>query len=88
MAQEAKLQDYKVADMGLADFGRREIQLAEKEMPALMGLRRKYKDAKPLAGARIMGCIHMSPGRGRRWRSSTGASSRPSSRTAGPGTPT
>ncbi|PID81806.1 adenosylhomocysteinase [bacterium DOLZORAL124_64_63] len=59
MAQEAKLQDYKVADMGLADFGRREIQLAEKEMPALMGLRRKYKDAKPLAGARIMGCIHM-----------------------------
>jgi len=59
MAQEAKLQDYKVADIGLAEYGRREIQLAEMEMPALMGLRRKYQDAKPLAGARIMGCIHM-----------------------------
>ena len=51
--------DYKVADIGLADFGRREITLAEAEMPALMTLRKKYAAEKPLAGARILGCIHM-----------------------------
>ena len=51
--------DYKVADMSLADFGRREISLAENEMPALMALRTKYKDAQPLKGAKVMGCIHM-----------------------------
>lgn len=51
--------DYKVADISLAEFGRKEIILAETEMPALMGLRRKYAAQKPLAGARIMGCIHM-----------------------------
>tara|TARA_B100000287_G_scaffold414532_1_gene447193 strand:+ start:229 stop:1623 length:1395 start_codon:yes stop_codon:yes gene_type:complete len=51
--------DYKVADIGLADFGRREISLAENEMPALMALRTKYKDAQPLNGAKVMGCIHM-----------------------------
>ena len=51
--------DYKVADIGLAEFGRREIALAEAEMPALLALRRKYQGAKPLAGARIIGCIHM-----------------------------
>ena len=51
--------DYKVADIGLAEFGRREIALAEAEMPALLALRRKYQEAKPLAGARIIGCIHM-----------------------------
>ena len=51
--------DYKVADMSLAEFGRREISLAENEMPALMALRTKYKDAQPLAGAKVMGCIHM-----------------------------
>ena len=51
--------DYKVADISLADFGRREISLAENEMPALMALREKYKDDQPLAGAKIMGCIHM-----------------------------
>lgn len=51
--------DYKVADINLADFGRREIEIAETEMPALMALRRKYKAEQPLAGARIMGCIHM-----------------------------
>ena len=56
---EAVKQDYKVADISLADFGRREITLAEAEMPALMSLRRKYAAAKPLAGARILGCIHM-----------------------------
>ena len=51
--------DFKVADISLADFGRREISLAENEMPALMALRERYKDAQPLKGARIMGCIHM-----------------------------
>lgn len=51
--------DYKVADISLADFGRKEITLAEAEMPALMGLRRRYAAAKPLAGAKILGCIHM-----------------------------
>ena len=51
--------DYKVADISLADFGRREISLAENEMPALMALRTKYKNAQPLKGAKVMGCIHM-----------------------------
>ena len=51
--------DYKVADMSLAAFGRMEIELAEAEMPALMALRRRYAESAPLAGARIIGCIHM-----------------------------
>jgi adenosylhomocysteinase len=51
--------DYRVADIELADFGRREITLAEAEMPALMALRRRYASSQPLAGARIIGCIHM-----------------------------
>ena len=51
--------DYKVADISLADYGRREITLAEAEMPALMGLRRRYQDEQPLKGAKIAGCIHM-----------------------------
>ena len=51
--------DFKVADIELADFGRKEILLAEKEMPGLISLRSKYKDKKPLKGARIAGCIHM-----------------------------
>tara|TARA_B100001057_G_C22805742_1_gene933364 strand:+ start:300 stop:1661 length:1362 start_codon:yes stop_codon:yes gene_type:complete len=51
--------DYKVADIGLAGFGRKEIMLAESEMPALMAIRRRYSDSQPLAGARIIGCIHM-----------------------------
>ena len=53
------LHDYKIADISLADFGRREITLAEAEMPALMSLRKKYAAAKPLANAKILGCIHM-----------------------------
>ena len=53
------MDDYRVADIGLAEFGRREISLAEAEMPALMALRRRYRDSSPLAGARIIGCIHM-----------------------------
>lgn len=51
--------DYKVADIKLADFGRREIKLAEREMPALMALRRKHGKEQPLKGAKIIGCIHM-----------------------------
>jgi adenosylhomocysteinase len=57
--ETAAAQDYKVADIGLADFGRREITLAEAEMPALMTLRNKYAAEKPLANAKILGCIHM-----------------------------
>ncbi|WP_411359151.1 adenosylhomocysteinase [Pseudidiomarina salilacus] len=53
------MNDYKVADIGLADWGRKEISIAESEMPALMTIRRKYADEKPLQGARIIGCIHM-----------------------------
>jgi adenosylhomocysteinase len=52
-------EDYKVADISLAKYGRAEVELAEAEMPALMALRAKYKDEQPLAGARIIGCIHM-----------------------------
>ncbi len=51
--------DHKVADTGLADWGRREIAIAESEMPGLMALRKEYGEAKPLAGARIAGCLHM-----------------------------
>jgi adenosylhomocysteinase len=53
------MSDYKVADMALAEFGRKEITLAEAEMPALMALRERYAASQPLAGARIIGCIHM-----------------------------
>jgi len=51
--------DYKVADIGLADWGRKEIIIAESEMPALMGIRAKYQAEQPLKGAKILGCIHM-----------------------------
>ena len=51
--------DYKVKDIGLADFGRREIQMAQQEMPGLMATREKYGPQKPLRGARIMGSLHM-----------------------------
>ena len=57
--REVSVTDYKVADIGLAAFGRREITLAEKEMPALMALRQRYVPSQPLKGARIIGCIHM-----------------------------
>jgi len=50
---------YKVADMSLAEFGRKEIEIAEHEMPGLMALRKKYADQKPLKGARITGSLHM-----------------------------
>ena len=52
-------QDFKVKDLSLADWGRKEIEMAEKEMPGLMALRAEYKGKKPLAGARIAGCLHM-----------------------------
>ncbi len=53
------MQDYKVKDISLAEWGRKEISIAEKEMPGLMALREKYADSKPLAGAKIMGSLHM-----------------------------
>ncbi len=56
MADDA---DFKVRDIGLADWGRREIRIAETEMPGLMALRDEYGATKPLAGARIVGCLHM-----------------------------
>src|SRR5215216_4027626 len=51
--------DFKVADLSLAAFGRREIQLAEHEMPGLMAVRKEYAATQPLAGAKIMGSLHM-----------------------------
>ena len=52
-------EDFKVKDLSLADFGRKEIAIAETEMPGLMALRKEYKGKKPLKGARILGCLHM-----------------------------
>ena len=54
-----KHHNYKVADISLADWGRKEIRIAEKEMPGLMALRAEYGQSKPLTGARIAGCLHM-----------------------------
>lgn len=51
--------DYKVADMGLAEWGRKEIEIAETEMPALMAIRTRYQAQQPLKGAKIIGCLHM-----------------------------
>lgn len=56
---KTSIADHKVADLSLADWGRREITIAEKEMPGLMALREKYANKKPLTGARIAGCLHM-----------------------------
>ncbi|MET0663394.1 MAG: adenosylhomocysteinase, partial [Ilumatobacteraceae bacterium] len=55
----AARRDYRVADISLAPFGRKEMILAEHEMPGLMALRKEYGDSKPLAGARISGSLHM-----------------------------
>ena len=52
-------EDFKVADLSLAEFGRKEIRLAEHEMPGLMSIRREFQDAQPLRGARITGSLHM-----------------------------
>src|SRR3954449_4277694 len=54
-----KTNDYKVADLSLADFGRREISIAEQEMPGLMSLRKKHSASKPLNGVRVTGSLHM-----------------------------
>src|SRR5271163_1481127 len=51
--------DFKVADLSLADYGRRDIELSEHEMPGLMSLRREYHDVQPLKGARVSGSLHM-----------------------------
>ena len=51
--------NYKVKDISLAEWGRKEIKLAEAEMPGLMSLREEYGQTKPLSGARIAGCLHM-----------------------------
>jgi adenosylhomocysteinase len=55
----AEFTDYKVKDISLADWGRKEIEIAETEMPGLMALRQEYGASKPLSGARIAGCLHM-----------------------------
>ena len=52
-------QDFKVKDIKLAEFGRKEISIAETEMPGLIALRKEYSGKKPLKGARILGCLHM-----------------------------
>src|SRR6202020_3470860 len=58
-AVQQKATDYKVADISLADFGRKEIEIAEQEMPGLMAIRNKYAAGKPLAGVRVTGSLHM-----------------------------
>jgi adenosylhomocysteinase len=59
LLQMVETQQYKVKDISLADYGRKEIKLAEAEMPGLMALREEFGESKPLAGARIAGCLHM-----------------------------
>ena len=59
MSTQVLTKDYKVADISLAEWGRKEIAIAESEMPALMKIRAKYRTEKPLLGAKIIGCIHM-----------------------------
>src|SRR5665648_627063 len=58
-AQIQSINDFEVADLSLAEWGRKEIAIAETEMPGLMALREEYAKQKPLAGARIAGCLHM-----------------------------
>src|SRR5437764_585655 len=57
--KKTKSEDFKIADISLADWGRKEISIAEKEMPGLMAIREKYAPLKPLAGVRVMGSLHM-----------------------------
>src|ERR1700739_4251583 len=56
---QTKATDFKVADISLADWGRKEIDIAEKEMPGLISIREKYAPQKPLAGVRVTGSLHM-----------------------------
>src|SRR6056297_1593119 len=58
-AAEMPAQDYRVADIGLAEWGRKEIAIAETEMPGLIAVREEFAEQQPLAGARIAGCLHM-----------------------------
>ncbi|HEY4164972.1 MAG TPA: adenosylhomocysteinase, partial [Dongiaceae bacterium] len=58
-AEKPTTQDYKVKDISLAEWGRKELNIAETEMPGLMALRKEYGKAQPLKGARIVGCLHM-----------------------------
>ncbi|MBC7678528.1 MAG: adenosylhomocysteinase, partial [Pseudorhodobacter sp.] len=58
-AHDSKVADFKVADLSLAEFGRKEIRLAEHEMPGLMAMREEFGASKPLTGARITGSLHM-----------------------------
>ena len=53
------MEDYKVKDISQAEFGRKEISIAETEMPGLIALRKEYKGKHPLKGAKIVGCLHM-----------------------------
>src|SRR6201982_1480109 len=57
--QQITKQDYKIRDINLAEWGRKEISIAEKEMPGLMALREKYSKSKPLVGVRVTGSFHM-----------------------------
>ncbi|HEX2334519.1 MAG TPA: adenosylhomocysteinase, partial [Burkholderiales bacterium] len=59
MKIDSKFTDFKVADLALADWGRKEIAIAESEMPALMAIRKEFATARPLRGARIAGSLHM-----------------------------
>ena len=59
IAEEPQVLPHKVADLGLAEFGRKEIEIAEHEMPGLMAVRDKYGPRRPLDGVRIMGSLHM-----------------------------
>ena len=59
MKQKTTFLPYKVKDISLADWGRKEIELAEAEMPGLMALREEYAEEQPLTGARIAGCLHL-----------------------------
>ena len=59
MNNKVEMLQYKVKDIGLAEWGRKEINLAEAEMPGLMQIREEYSKLKPLDGARIAGCLHM-----------------------------
>src|SRR4030095_12946135 len=59
LEKDFKLENFKVKDLSLAEWGRKEIRLAEAEMPGLMSIREEYKSSKPLKGARIAGCLHM-----------------------------
>src|SRR5580698_317135 len=59
MAGATTIEDFKVKDMSLAEWGRKEISMAEDEMPGLMAIREEFGASKPLKGARIAGCLHM-----------------------------